>query len=60
MLLGTAAYIKWTRDLPGMNINAFRNTASGNGQRFLINSTLQETASAPITLVLNWTAGVKR
>jgi Tol biopolymer transport system component len=31
-----------------------------DGQRFLIDSDLVEASSAPITLVLNWTAGVKR
>jgi len=31
-----------------------------DGQRFLINADLADASSAPITLVLNWTAGVKR
>ena len=31
-----------------------------NGQRFLINSEMGETASAPIIIVQNWTSGVKR
>jgi len=31
-----------------------------DGQRFLINADLADASSAPTTLVLNWTAGVKR
>ena len=31
-----------------------------DGRRFLINSLLQETASAPITVVLNWREGLRR
>jgi serine/threonine protein kinase len=37
-----------------------RYAASANGQRFLISSAPEELASAPITLVLNWTAGLKK
>jgi eukaryotic-like serine/threonine-protein kinase len=33
---------------------------SADGQRFLINTITQQTASAPITVVLNWTAGLKK
>ena len=33
---------------------------SADGQRFLINTTPEQTASAPITVVLNWTAGLKK
>jgi eukaryotic-like serine/threonine-protein kinase len=31
-----------------------------DGQRFLINTLVDEAVSSPITLVLNWTAGLKR
>jgi len=31
---------------------------SADGQRFLINTALEQAASAPITVVVNWTAGV--
>jgi len=31
-----------------------------DGRRFLINSQLQETASAPITVVMNWREGLKK
>jgi hypothetical protein len=31
-----------------------------DGQRFLINVPVAEGSSSPITLVLNWTAGLKK
>jgi hypothetical protein len=31
-----------------------------DGQRFLINTVVDEAVSSPVTLVLNWTAGLKR
>ena len=33
---------------------------SADGQRFLVNTLIQETASSAITLVVNWTAGLKK
>jgi serine/threonine protein kinase len=33
---------------------------STDGQRFLLNLPMQENASSPITVVLNWTAGLKK
>ncbi len=33
---------------------------SADGQRFLINTTPEQEATAPITVVLNWTAGLKK
>jgi hypothetical protein len=33
---------------------------SPDGQRFLINTIPEQATSAPITVVLNWTAGLKR
>jgi serine/threonine protein kinase/Tol biopolymer transport system component len=33
---------------------------SADGQRFLINTILEQTTSGPITVVLNWTAGLKK
>ena len=40
----------------------FRNhyVPTSDGQRFLINSTLEETSGTPITVVVNWTADLKR
>jgi Tol biopolymer transport system component len=34
--------------------------ASADGQRFLINTSPEQATSAPITVVLNWTAGLKK
>jgi Tol biopolymer transport system component len=44
----------------GLNFGVFPYAPAANGQRFLINSMPGETASAPITIVQNWTSGVKR
>jgi hypothetical protein len=33
---------------------------SADGQRFLIDSAPEQATSAPITVVLNWTAGLKK
>ncbi len=41
----------------GATNTAFRYAPSGDGRRFLMISQLQETASAPITAVLNWKPG---
>ena len=42
-------------------VPGFPYDVSADGQRFLINTALQQTASAPpITLVVNWTAGLKK
>jgi Tol biopolymer transport system component len=38
----------------------YRYGVSADGQRFLINTVLQQSTSAPITVVLNWTAGLKK
>ena len=34
--------------------------ASKDGQRFLLDTVLEESPSRPITVVFNWTAGFKR
>jgi hypothetical protein len=33
---------------------------SPDGQRFLVNTLTEEPTSAPITLVVNWTAALKK
>jgi Tol biopolymer transport system component len=38
----------------------FRYAAAADGKRFLIDSVAEETVQAPITVVLNWTAGLKK
>jgi serine/threonine protein kinase/Tol biopolymer transport system component len=44
------------------SINAVRNSydVSADGQRFLVNTAPEQALSAPITIVLNWTAGLKK
>jgi Tol biopolymer transport system component len=37
-----------------------RFAVSGDGQRFLVNTTVQATSQTPITVVVNWTAGLKK
>jgi serine/threonine protein kinase/Tol biopolymer transport system component len=37
-----------------------RYSVTADGQRFLINKPVEESASAPITVILNWTAEAKR
>jgi hypothetical protein len=37
-----------------------RYAASADGQRFLINSALEQATTGPITVVLNWAAGLKK
>ena len=37
-----------------------RYAVAADGQRFLINTAPEQAASAPITVVLNWTAGLKK
>ncbi len=34
--------------------------ATGDGQRFLVNTTAVEQSASPVTLVVNWTAGLKK
>jgi serine/threonine protein kinase len=38
----------------------FRYAVTADGRRFLVNSAAEQAASAPATVVLNWTAGLKR
>jgi Tol biopolymer transport system component len=40
--------------------NRYEYAASADGQRFLINTAPEQPASAPITVVLNWTAGLRK
>ena len=46
--------------LGGTVVTALRYSPAPDGKRFLINSQAEEMASAPITVVLNWIAGLKR
>ncbi len=37
----------------------FSYDVSADGQRFLVNTDVGEVASSPLTVVLNWTAGLR-
>ena len=45
-----------------LSLTDFRNqyAVTGDGQRFLINSTTEETGTIPISVVVNWTTDLKR
>jgi eukaryotic-like serine/threonine-protein kinase len=45
-----------------LTVTEFRNhyAATGDGQRFLVNSLIEETGVNPITVVINWAAGLQR
>ena len=45
-----------------ISMTDFRNhyVVTADGQRFLINSTIEETSTTPINVVVNWTAGLQR
>jgi hypothetical protein len=49
-----------THILGGAVATLFRYSPSPDGKRFLIDSQLEESSTVPITVVLNWTAGLKR
>jgi Tol biopolymer transport system component len=40
--------------------SGFNYCVTGDGRRFLVNSSLGEQASSPVTVVLNWSEGLKR
>lgn len=46
--------------VPFYGFNASYYVASGNGQRFLVSTLAGESTPTPLTVVLNWTAGIKR
>ena len=55
-----------TRILPGFQTQVIRYgapnryTVTGDGQRFLVNSPVEEVSQTPISVVLNWTAALKK
>ena len=48
------------RPRPMVTLGDYPYDVSADGQRFLVNTLVEETASAAITLVVNWTAGLKK
>lgn len=47
---------------PAVVSTAYRNSyaATGDGQRFLVNTAVTEASSPPITVVVNWTAALQK
>jgi hypothetical protein len=43
---------------PMVRLDAYLYDVSPDGQRFLVNTFVEETTSVAITLVVNWTAGL--
>jgi serine/threonine protein kinase/Tol biopolymer transport system component len=43
-----------------IRVGTYRYDVTADGQRFLANTSSEETSSAPISVVLNWTAGLKK
>jgi Tol biopolymer transport system component len=61
--IGTPKMLFHTEILGGLGSGAntaWRYAVSKDGQRFLINSTMEQTTSSPITVVTNWTEGLKK
>jgi len=48
------------RPRPQVRLDAFPYDVSPDGQRFLVNSFVEETASAAMTLMVNWRAGLDK
>jgi eukaryotic-like serine/threonine-protein kinase len=55
--IGTTKSLFQTRAIGGLDSPY---AVSPDGQRFLVNTAPEQTESVPITVVLNWTAGLKR
>lgn len=61
--LGAPGVLFRTQILGGLGGGAaldWRYAVSKDGQRFLINTAMEQSASAPITVVTNWTAELKK
>jgi hypothetical protein len=48
------------RRQPGASFDLFSYDVSADGQRFLVATKVAETSSAPLSVVLDWTAGLER
>jgi Tol biopolymer transport system component/tRNA A-37 threonylcarbamoyl transferase component Bud32 len=57
---GAARPLFAVRPRPWVTLGAYPYDVSADGQRFLVNTVVEETASSAITLVVNWTAGLKK
>ncbi|MGI9069591.1 MAG: hypothetical protein ACR2HX_24695 [Pyrinomonadaceae bacterium] len=45
---------------PGGNVRAAYYSVTADGQRFLLSTIVETKATAPLTVVINWTANLKR
>ena len=45
---------------PGNTTSGYQYDVTADGQRFLVNTSVEQKVSSPITVVLNWTAGLKK
>jgi Tol biopolymer transport system component len=48
------------RYIPGLLAGMYHYDVTADGQRFLVNTLVEEPTASPITVVLNWIAGLKR
>jgi serine/threonine protein kinase/Tol biopolymer transport system component len=48
------------RYIPGLLAGMYQYDVTADGQRFLVNTLVEEPPAPPITVVLNWIAGLKR
>jgi hypothetical protein len=55
----TSKYVKPLFRTRGIG-RCYEYDVSVDGQRFLINTVREQSASAPITVVVNWNAGLKK
>ncbi len=45
---------------PGNRVSGYQYDATSDGQRFLVNTSVDQKVSSPITVVINWMAGLKK
>jgi hypothetical protein len=45
---------------PTVRLDTFPYTVSSDGQRFLVNTFVEDASFTPITLAINWLAGLRR
>ena len=45
---------------PGNPTSGYQYDVTSDGQRFLVNISVDQKASSPITVVINWTADLKK
>ena len=57
---GAARPLFAVRPRPQVTLGDYPYDVSADGQRFLVNTLVEETTSSAITLVVHWTAGLKK